>query len=59
MSRIEISPVTGWGYATSATRPWPASQVFSLSLGGTEIIQGTGTVRCIDSEGRHFWDHYQ
>jgi hypothetical protein len=42
---------TGWGYATSGTRPWPASQVFSLSLGGTEIIQGTGTVRCIDSEG--------
>ncbi|MEI7435020.1 MAG: hypothetical protein WCJ93_12295 [Methanomicrobiales archaeon] len=42
---------TGWGYATSGTRPWPASQVFSLSLGGTEIIQGTGTIRCIDSEG--------
>ncbi len=42
---------TGWGYATSGTRPWPSSQVISLSLGGTEIIQGTGTVRCIDSEG--------
>lgn len=45
---------TGWGYATPGNRPWPSSQVISLSLGGTEIIQGTGTVRCVDSEGGIF-----
>ena len=45
---------TGRGYAIPGTRPWPVSQVFPLSLGGTEIIQETGTVRCIDSEGGTF-----
>ena len=46
--------VTGWGYGTSHSRPWPPSQVISLSLGGTEIIQGTGTVRIVDSEAGIF-----
>jgi len=42
-------PLTGWAYGTSHLRPWPASQVISASLGGTQIIQETGTVRSIDS----------
>ena len=54
MSRTRNISATGWGYATPGNRLWPSSQVISLSLGGTEIIQGTGTVRCVDSEGGIF-----
>jgi hypothetical protein len=46
--------VIGRGYPIPATRPWPVSQVFPQSPGWTEIIQETGTVTCIDSEGGIF-----
>jgi hypothetical protein len=52
MSRIDAP--TGWGHPTPGARSWLGSQVLTLSLGGTEIIQETGTVRCIDSEGGIF-----
>jgi hypothetical protein len=45
---------TGRGYVIPGTRPWPVSQLFPLSTLGTEIIQETGTVTCIDSEGGTF-----
>ena len=45
---------SGWGYQPPGSRPWMGSKVLTLSLGGTEVIQGTGIVRCIDSEGGTF-----
>jgi hypothetical protein len=46
--------VIGRGYPIPGTRPWPVSQVFPQSPGWTDIIQETGTVTCIDSEGGTF-----
>lgn len=45
---------SGWKYPVPGSRPWLGSEVLSLSLGGTKIIQGSGTVRLIDSEGGTF-----
>jgi hypothetical protein len=42
------------GYSISVTKLRPVTQVFPWSTGGTEIIQETGTVTCIDSEGGTF-----
>jgi len=46
--------VSGWKYPAPGTRVWLGSEILTKSLGGTEIIQETGTVRCIDSEGGTF-----
>jgi len=45
---------SGWGYPTPGTRTWLGSEVLTKSLGGTEIIQGNGTIRYVDSEGGIF-----
>jgi hypothetical protein len=52
--QLRNNSVSGWKYPAPGSRPWLGSEVLTLSLGGTKIIQGTGTVRLIDSEGGTF-----
>jgi hypothetical protein len=52
--QLRNNSVSGWKYPAPGSRPWLGSEVLTLSLGGTKIIQETGTVRLIDSEGGTF-----
>ncbi|MEI6293275.1 MAG: hypothetical protein WCP36_06310 [Methanomicrobiales archaeon] len=52
--KLRNSSISGWKYPAPGSRPWLGSEVLTLSLRGTKIIQETGTVRLIDGEGGTF-----